>query len=96
MAHYLALDQHGHIHEHVMQFPNRVLQFNNISMTCFDISKSLFGLMRIHNNALRENGRVALFQHLLQFFIRSGSASCKWNKEIDSSSYLSSKEAASQ
>lgn len=50
VEHYLTLDQHSHIHEHIVQFSYRIFQFDNIGVPGFNISKCLFGLMCIHDN----------------------------------------------
>lgn len=51
--HYLTLDQHRHVHEHVVEFSNRVLQLDNVGVSSFDVGKCLFCLLCLHDDLLR-------------------------------------------
>lgn len=51
--HYLTFDQHRHVHEHVVQFSDRVLQFDDVGVSCFNVGKSLFSLLCFHNDLNR-------------------------------------------
>lgn len=52
--HYLILDHHRHIHEHVVQFFDWILQFDDVSVSRLNISERLFGLVRVHDNLNHE------------------------------------------
>ena len=56
---YLILHQHGHVHEHVVQFTDRVLQLHDVGVTGFDIGQSLSSLLRFHNN-LKQTKRTPI------------------------------------
>lgn len=47
---YLVLDQHGHVHKHVMQLADRVLQFHNVGVASLNVRQRLPGLLRLHND----------------------------------------------
>lgn len=50
--HYLTLDQHRHVHEHVVEFSNRVLQLDDVGVSSFDVGKCLFCLLCLHDDLL--------------------------------------------
>jgi len=54
---YLTFYQHGHVHEHVVQLPDGVFEFNNVSVTRLDVRKGLFCLLRFHDD-LRQAVRL--------------------------------------
>ena len=74
----LTLDQHGHVHEHVVQLFDGGLQLDDVCMPGLDVGQRLLGARGVHDDALGENGRVALLQHVLQLLIRRG-ATCRNN-----------------
>lgn len=61
MRSYLTLDQHGHIHKHIVELPDRVFELNDVSVTRFDVRESLFCLLRLHDD-LREAVRLIGFE----------------------------------
>ena len=66
---YLWLDQHCHVHEHIVQFSNWIFQLDNIRMTGFNIGQCLFGLLCVRHNLnkiieqLRPISRWCHFKH---------------------------------
>lgn len=46
----LTLDEHGHVHKHVVQLSNTVLELHNVLVTRLDIGERLFGRLRVHDN----------------------------------------------
>ena len=43
----LALDEHGHVHEHVVQFLDGLLQLHDVIVTRLDVLERLLGLLRV-------------------------------------------------
>lgn len=63
---YLTLDEHRHIHKHIVKLPYGALQLHDIVVSGFNVSKSLLRLLRVRDDALREDAGVPAFDHLLQ------------------------------
>ena len=57
---YLALNEHCHVHEHVMQFLDRRLELDNVCMPSLNVGQGLLRLGSVHHDPLREDGGVAL------------------------------------
>ncbi len=49
---YLRFDQHGHVHEHVVQLSNGVFKFDDISVTGFNVRKRLLCLLGVSHNLM--------------------------------------------
>ena len=54
---HLAFHQHGHVNEHVMEFADAVFQFDDLSVSGFDLVQGLLGHLRVHLD-LRRHGSV--------------------------------------
>jgi len=48
----LALDQHGHVHEHLVQFTNTWLKFHDVIVSCLNVLQWLPSLLRLRNYLL--------------------------------------------
>lgn len=44
----LTLDQHGHVHEHVVQLADAGLQFDDVGVPRLDVRQRLLRLLRLH------------------------------------------------
>lgn len=49
-APYLRLDEHGHVHEHVVQLLDAVLQLDDVIVTRLDVLQRLLGLTRVRQD----------------------------------------------
>ena len=48
----LALYQHGHVHEHVVQLLDGGLQLDDVRVPSLDVRQGLLGRRRVHDDAL--------------------------------------------
>jgi hypothetical protein len=44
----LILDEHGHVHKHVVQLSDRILQLHNVGVSRFNVGQRLARLLRLH------------------------------------------------
>ena len=49
---YLTLDQHCHVHEHVVQLLDGGLQLDDVGVPSLDVRQGLLGRRRVHDDAL--------------------------------------------
>lgn len=71
---YLTFYQHGHVHEHVMQFFYGSLQFDDVGVPGLNVSQRLLGSCSVHDDALRKYCGVSLLEHVLQLIVGGGAA----------------------
>ena len=71
---YLTLHQHGHVHEHVVELLDGGLQLHDVGVPRLDVGQRLLGGRRVHDDALGEDGRVALLDHVLELGVGGGAA----------------------
>ena len=51
---YLTLDQHCHVHEHVVQLLDGGLQLDDICVPCLDVCQCLLCCSGVHDDTLQE------------------------------------------
>lgn len=47
---HLALHKHGHVHEHVVQFTDAVLQLNDLTVPCLNLTQGLLRDAGVHDD----------------------------------------------
>ena len=50
---YLTLDEHGHVHEHVVELLDRGLQLDNVGVSGLNVRQRLLRGCRVHDNSLK-------------------------------------------
>lgn len=47
---HLALHQHGHVHEHIVELPDAVLQLDDLTVSGLDLTQSLLRDAGVHDD----------------------------------------------
>lgn len=47
---HLALHQHGHVHEHIVQLPDAVLQLDDLTVSGLYLAQGLLGNAGVHDD----------------------------------------------
>lgn len=47
---HLALHEHGHVHEHVVQLPDAVLQLDDLTVACLNLTQGLLRDAGVHDD----------------------------------------------
>lgn len=47
---HLALHKHGHVHKHIVQLTNAVLQFNDLTVPCLNFTQGLLRDAGVHDD----------------------------------------------
>ena len=82
----LTLNQHGHIHEHVVQLLDGRLQLNDVRVPRLYVCQRLLGRGSVHDDPLGKDGGVALLEHVLQLLVGC-CAACGTDRETRASSH---------